>query len=439
MKPVGSFVFALGIFPAVAAAQADTVRQYDRVRAKADTTRSYALQILAGYSRARRWPLLVLMDPRGRARIPLDCFAKPAAELGYVVMSSYDTRSDELIDPDPKAVNAILADATTTLAIDESRIYLAGFSGTARAAWSMAAALKGHVAGIVGFGAGLPPAGPIMPSILRTADWDSAFSMAGGAGRLDFNYLELLELADSLSAQKKASLIRTYPGPHSWPPAPVCHAALRWLHLRAMRTGLLPRDSALAAADRAGRRRAADSLETAGDLLGAGAELRTLVDLYDGWLDVREERAILDRLEHLDRYRQSLEARKKLIRGEREWLTRAARALRAEPGREATFDPGAVFEAIGGPALVAAAADSSGQPAAESARRRVEWLYVTSAFYQPRFFLEREQPLIAAKYFSLAERIRPLRGDPCRLAHETYTTLGDSTAVSRYLNCDAPR
>src|SRR5687767_13876267 len=122
--------------------------RFERLSAATDTTQQFALTLPAGYSRDRRWPLLILMDPRGRALIPLDCFSPLAEQLGYVVMSSYNTRSDERVDPNPAAVNAMLAHATGNLSIDESRLYLAGFSGTARAAWMMAAELKGHIAGI---------------------------------------------------------------------------------------------------------------------------------------------------------------------------------------------------------------------------------------------------------------------------------------------------
>src|SRR5207248_1982499 len=74
-----------------------------------------------------------------------------AARLGWIVMSSYNTLSDGPPEPNVAAVNAMLASAAGW-SIDTSRLYLAGFSGTARAALAFAVALRGHVAGVIAAG-----------------------------------------------------------------------------------------------------------------------------------------------------------------------------------------------------------------------------------------------------------------------------------------------
>src|SRR2546430_7470680 len=66
-------------------------------------------------------------------------------------MSSYSALSDSRPEPSDAAVNAMLA-ATAGWSIDTSRLYLAGFSGTARAALAFAVALRGHVAGVIAAG-----------------------------------------------------------------------------------------------------------------------------------------------------------------------------------------------------------------------------------------------------------------------------------------------
>ena len=420
-------------------AQAPPAR-FERLTASSDTSQHFALTLPAGYSRDRRWPLLILMDPRGRALVPLECFSPLAEQLGYIVMSSYNTRSDERVDPNPAAVNAMLAHATSDLSIDESRLYLAGFSGTARAAWMMAAELKGHVAGIVGFGGGLPPTTPFAPALLRIAEWDPRFSVAGGAGVVDFNYLELVELADSLDAVGLANQIQSHPGRHAWPGREGCEDALRWLHARAMRTGLAPKDSLYAIGDRDRRRQAADHLRTAGDPLEAATRLRSNVDLYAGWLDVSDDEAALTRLTKSREFSDARKARSKELRTEREWLLRARKTL-TEAGRETNdrtgFDPKSTFTSLDGPKLLAAASDSTNRLRAQSSARRLEWLFVTTAFYQPRTFLEREKPAIALSYLGLAERIRPLVPEACRMGVAAGKAVGDSAAVRKFTTCDS--
>jgi hypothetical protein len=303
----------------------------------------------------------------------------------------------------------------------------------------MAAELTGRVAGIIGFGAGVPPRAALLPSILRTTDWDPRFSFAGGAGRLDFNHLEMVELADSLRARRVAHWIRDYPGEHAWPDSTVCTAALWWLHARAMKTGLAPRDSAVAREDRARRRETADRLTMEGDPVGAGAELRAIVDLYDGGLDLGEERAAVERLEHSAEYKTAAKKAVSRARAERKWMTEAVESLRAAIRNEPGFDPARTFREIDGPKLALTARDSTNRAAAESARRRLEWIYVTAGFYQPRTYLERNQPMLAAKFGALAEAVRPLRGEPCRLAYRAHELLGDSTGMDRYRPCVSPR
>src|SRR5690242_13463461 len=138
---------AQAISPAI-----DTVavgRVTDTVHAASDPTQTYALFLPSRYDASRRWPLLLLMDPRGRAMVPLKLFQDAAERYGYIIMSSYQTRSDGPIEPNDKAVNAILSDAQTKYSIDPRRYYFAGFSGTGRIAWYYAYSVPANAAGVI--------------------------------------------------------------------------------------------------------------------------------------------------------------------------------------------------------------------------------------------------------------------------------------------------
>ena len=154
-------------------------------------------------------------------------------------MSSYNTLSDGPPEPNVAAVNAMLASAAGW-SIDTSRLYLAGFSGTARAALAFAVGLRGHVAGVIAAGGavGFELGGP------ETAfAADSTFASFGAAGTRDFNYEEVLALGERFRRTRVPYRVVTFEGPHSWPPADVCGDALDWLELRAMLGGLRPLDS----------------------------------------------------------------------------------------------------------------------------------------------------------------------------------------------------
>ena len=93
------------------AAQAATGRVEERVASATDTTQQFALYLPPGYTAARRWPILFVLDPRGRAVLALHLFEEAAAQLGWIVMSSYNTLSDGPPEPNVAAVNAMLASA----------------------------------------------------------------------------------------------------------------------------------------------------------------------------------------------------------------------------------------------------------------------------------------------------------------------------------------
>ena len=131
-------------------------RVIQRITARADTSQRYALYLPSSFTRDRQWPILFLLDPRGRALIPLQRFQPAAERLGYIAISSYNTLSDGPAEPNYKAMNAMLDDVQRSLPVDSRRFYLVGFSGTARFAWQMTTQLPGTVAGIIGAGAAVP-------------------------------------------------------------------------------------------------------------------------------------------------------------------------------------------------------------------------------------------------------------------------------------------
>src|SRR5438094_4529822 len=222
------------------AGQVPPGRLEERITSATDTSQTFALYLPPGYTTERRWPVLFVLDPRGRALLGLKLFQDAAARLGWVILSSYNTLSDGPPEPNVDAVNAMLGWARAHPSLDPTRLYLAGFSGPARAALTFAVMLRGHVAGVIAVGGalGFELGGP------ETAfAADSTFASFGAAGTRDFNYEEVLALGERFRRTRVPYRVVTFEGPHSWPPAGVCGDALDWLELRAMLGGLRPPDS----------------------------------------------------------------------------------------------------------------------------------------------------------------------------------------------------
>jgi dienelactone hydrolase len=252
-----------------------------RLRSAADTTQTYALYLPAAYTSERRWPVVLIMDPRGRALIPLERFRPAAERLGYVLVSSYDTRSDGPPDPNYRALNAMLDDVQRFLSIDGRRFYLAGFSGTARIAWGVSEQFKGALAGIIGVGAGLPGTTLWLDATIQGAP----FVFFGAIGTEDFNHVEMRLLDQTLAARAFPHHLEEFAGPHGWSTEPASSLALEWMELQAMRRKLTPTRHPWLDSLASARLAAARALDSARAGYGAWQRYEAIVRDFDGLAD----------------------------------------------------------------------------------------------------------------------------------------------------------
>jgi predicted esterase len=222
----------------------------------------YALYLPSGYRPDRAWPVLYALDARGDGKRVAEIFKAGAERYGWVVASSYNSASDLSIDPNPAALRAMWLDTHARLALDDRRVYAAGYSGTVRAAIRVATAVPGSIVGIFGAGAGFPFEQPPTK--------DVAFDFLGTVGTRDFNYYEMLDLEKKLTALALPFRIDVFTGDHDWPPPDLAARGIGWLELRAMKRGLREKDSGLVDA------LWAQDLEQAGQAEAAGHGVEAL-------------------------------------------------------------------------------------------------------------------------------------------------------------------
>ena len=71
----------------------------------ADTpSQSYALYLPSAYTPEKLWPVLFMLDARGNALVPLERFRAAAERFGWILVSSYNSRSDTSHDPNSPAM-----------------------------------------------------------------------------------------------------------------------------------------------------------------------------------------------------------------------------------------------------------------------------------------------------------------------------------------------
>jgi len=257
---------------AVSAQQWPTGQVIDKVVCQADAAQSYALYLPSNYDPSRTWPVVFCLDPVARGRVPVNLFREGAGKFGFIVTGSNNSRNGPWA-PSVAAFEAMTRDAAARFSIDARRVYLAGFSGGARSALSLAAAAP--VAGVIACGAAFPGLAP--PKTV-------GFAVFGASGIDDFNYFEMRRADRELDARGSRQRVAFFEGGHDWAPPEVLARALEWFELEAMRAGLRPKDGALIQAALAARAAGASALAPP----EAYAEYKSLAADFAGFAPVDE-------------------------------------------------------------------------------------------------------------------------------------------------------
>jgi hypothetical protein len=241
----------------------------------AATDQTYALYLPASYSPARRWPIIYVFAPDAHGEIPA-ALIKPAAEqFGYIIAASNNSKNGPW-KPEAAAAQALFNDTHDRLAIDEQRIYFAGFSGGARVASQLAQSCKCAQAVFLNgatFSTGTQPAG------------HDSFAMYLTAGLLDFNYPELTAFDAQLETLGIPHFLRRFEGGHQWAPTEIWMEALAWADLLAMKTARKERDTNVVTAQLATFAATAQKFQEAGDAYFAWQFLRATRSTFAGLTD----------------------------------------------------------------------------------------------------------------------------------------------------------
>lgn len=408
---------AAGASTATGDAEIPVGRVVDRIVTAHDAEQAYALYLPTGYGEQDRlWPVLFVLDPRGRAVPGVERFLPAAERLGYVVLSSYESRSDVPGDVNIRALDALLKETEARFRFHPRRLYLAGFSGTAHASWRFGQILEEHVAGVIAIGGGVQTKTQGPPG-------DARFAYYGIAGTADFNYRELLRLEEHLLASGVAHRVVIFEGRHSWPPFEYTNRALDWMELQAVRRGLAETNPELVAAELEQARATAAAARDPLDLLRRHRDIvRDFPDApgievhveavrrleADPKLRARrteEQRLAKEELAHIDRWY-------------RPWIAK----LESDRQRLPTVAESMIDLRVG--VFQERAADREEPAKASSAERILERLYTGVAFYHPRDYEEAGDFERAILSLQVAVAIFPERaGAHWRLA-STLVTAG---------------
>ena len=356
----------------------------ENVAARADATQTYTLYLPSTYDAAKKYPLLLVFDPRGRGTKAAEIFRNAAEEYGWILISSNQTRSDESNEPNERALRALMPEVSR-YASDPKRIYATGFSGTAILAWGVGI-LTGKFAGVIGVG------GRYVESVPP-----SRFSFAhyGFAGERDFNNREMRLVEEMLDRENKVPhRFTAFDGEHRWITPELAREALGWFEVLA---GNEKVKASVLAADIA----AADKLRGLAALRRYRAIARTYGD--------ESVRAKIAQLESDPAVKREREDEAKWDEYEQQYISgvfaripslfASLRALETPPNGS---DAARKFRI----AELRRHASRDGAEAA-TARRLLEAVYTQASFYLMRQLFDRKEYALAAALLAMASEIHP--------------------------------
>ncbi|MEQ9404417.1 MAG: hypothetical protein RIM99_12565 [Cyclobacteriaceae bacterium] len=201
----------------------------ESVSCEADKNQTYALYVPSYYSVEKKWPIIFVFEPAARGPLPVGQYQQVAEELGYIIISSNNSKNGSW-DLSFTAADAIFKDGAARFNIDSTRIYTSGFSGGSRVAVTLAAINK-NITGVIGCGAGLSSVQRYQPGPT------SNFEYVGMVGNRDMNYLEHLELEEKFDAMGIINNRITFAAGHQWPAPDQLREAVYWLELQAYKKG----------------------------------------------------------------------------------------------------------------------------------------------------------------------------------------------------------
>jgi tetratricopeptide (TPR) repeat protein len=404
-----------------------------RVAAAADTSQTYALYLPSGYDGKQVHPVLFLMDPRGRAMLPIERFRASADRLGFILLSSHHTLSDadSAFAINGRALHAIIQDAQLRFSVDTRRFYLVGFSGTAHFAWFAAPFLDGHLAGIINAGDGLPPEASSVRAALAMTRPPAYF---GAAGLGDFNYDAARRRDAALDSTRVPHRFVGFEGDHEWMPETVASEAIDWMEFQAMRTGMARYDASWVDSLRLVHLAEAKALDDAGRWADAIRRYREVIADFEGRGDIDAAQERLDQLLNDPAALAALEARAALAR--RIDAYNEAIVAFVDDYRKAERVPrtNASLDRLEIKQLRAASADTVDIDLAGAARRMLATVYASVSFYEARDYLAAADYERAAGMLRIARAIRP-GGFVCYQLAQAEAQLGRADAAFSALEC----
>jgi len=243
----------------------------DAVACAADAGQTYAAYIpVTGNKKAL--PVIYFFDPHASGSLPLNKYKALADKYGFLLIGSNNSKNGNDWQV-TEAIWQILSDDTKKrFKIDAQRIYTAGFSGGAKVA-SFEALNHPEIKGVIANGAGLPDGAAV---------GNYAFSFTAITGEGDMNMTDLVAVSKEFDKTNTHHRLMIFNGKHEWTPEKTMDVAFAGFQFDAMRTRLLPVNTAFINSFVTNSKKTVDAYTKANNLLKAVQECVLAGNLVKG-------------------------------------------------------------------------------------------------------------------------------------------------------------
>ncbi|MCB0430671.1 MAG: hypothetical protein H6585_13420 [Flavobacteriales bacterium] len=254
-----------------------------------DVRRDFSLYLPSAYPGDSSLAVLLLFDPHGDGKGPVEAYHELAEKYGFILAGSNTSQNGQSIEESRRTINSLVEDVNHLLTYDHHQLYTGGFSGGARIA-GMAAMYQPGVSGAIACGAGLPPSH--QPPV-------NNFCYYALVGNGDFNLYELQALDSLLLQTPIPHHLEVFDGKHEWPSATHMEHGFLFLKFTAMKSGRIPEDAHKEWVDAYAESsiRRVDSLQQHHLYLAAGEALLQRIRLLEGLMDITGDRKRLKTLQ----------------------------------------------------------------------------------------------------------------------------------------------
>lgn len=204
-------------------AQFEAGQVIEKIPCESDSSLSYTLYLPSKYSTEKQWPVIYFFEPAARGTLPLNKYKEIAENHRVVLICSNASRNGLHINESFRIAKNVFEDSQKKLNINRERIFLSGFSGGSRLAFTLSIHYP-ETKGVIGIGALSPVPGISIPDKLDVL-------YAGIVGVRDMNYQEHKKGVQILDEKKIRNLLIINTNDHSWAPQEDFELALEWMLL----------------------------------------------------------------------------------------------------------------------------------------------------------------------------------------------------------------